>query len=135
MDLDRATVTTPGGVVHALQPRPYKLLEYLIAHPDIPHSRSQLLAEIWGVDSEAGTRAVDSAIARLRAVIEPWPNTPTVILTRSGGLGYLLAGGALAPGAAPAPDSGAVPTPGAAPAPGSLPTPVPAPAPAPAVAR
>jgi DNA-binding response OmpR family regulator len=43
------------------------LLIELVRHAGSPRSREQLMAAVWGPGSESGPRAVDVAVARLRA--------------------------------------------------------------------
>ena len=52
-------------------------------------SRERLLERAWGYDFEGGARAVDSAIKRLRAKLEPDPGEPKYLVTVRG-LGYKL---------------------------------------------
>ena len=49
--------------LHTLE---YRLLEYLVTHPNSTHSRNDLLDQVWGFESETTTRTVDVHIARLR---------------------------------------------------------------------
>ena len=51
----------------ALTSTEFKLLAYLLRHPRQVFSKEQILQEVWGYDFLGDTRAVDSAIKRLRA--------------------------------------------------------------------
>jgi DNA-binding response OmpR family regulator len=62
---DRVVLT--DGRHLQLTPSQLGLLVELLRHQGRARSREQLKAAVWGPDSEAGPRAVDVAIARLRA--------------------------------------------------------------------
>ena len=78
-----------GGDRKTLTNREYRLLEYLIHHPNEVLSRERLLEEAWGRDPELTTRTVDNHILRLRKHIEPDPENPRYIKTVRGA-GYLF---------------------------------------------
>jgi two-component system, OmpR family, response regulator MtrA len=59
-------VRTDGQHLH-LTPTQLGVLVELLRHRGTPRSREQLMAAVWGPGSAAGERAVDIAIARLRA--------------------------------------------------------------------
>jgi two-component system phosphate regulon response regulator PhoB len=50
----------------------FRLLEYLMRHPERAFSRASLLLQVWGRDSDAGERAVDVNIQRLRRTLAPF---------------------------------------------------------------
>ena len=50
----------------------FRLLEYLMQHPERAFSREALLLQVWGRDSDAGVRAVDVNIQRLRRTLAPF---------------------------------------------------------------
>ena len=56
----------------SLAPREYRLLLFLISHPDRVFSREQLLVHVWDRDVAVGARTVDVHIRRLRSVLEPF---------------------------------------------------------------
>ena len=62
---DRVVLT--DGRHLQLTPSQLGLLVELLRYQGSARSREQLRAAVWGPDAEAGTRAVDVAIARLRA--------------------------------------------------------------------
>ncbi len=64
-------VTVHGASV-SLAPREYRLLLFLLTHPDRVFSREQLLVHVWDRDSSVGSRTVDVHIRRLRSVLEPF---------------------------------------------------------------
>jgi DNA-binding response OmpR family regulator len=55
------------GAEIALTATEFDLLSYLMRRPGRVFSREQLLSEVWGYASSAGTRTVDVHIAQLRA--------------------------------------------------------------------
>lgn len=63
------------------------LLRYLINNAGHPVSRKAILQDVWNLNEETDTRAIDSFIVRLRKYIEPKPSTPRYLLTVRG-LGY-----------------------------------------------
>ncbi|MEE2755182.1 MAG: response regulator transcription factor [Myxococcota bacterium] len=67
----------------------FRLLAYLMSHPNQPLSRAELLVNVWGQSGSTQTRTVDVFIGRLRRWVEAEPSQPTVI-TNVRGLGYRL---------------------------------------------
>ena len=63
------------------------LLRYLIKNAGHPVSRKAILQDVWNLNEETDTRAIDSFIVRLRKYIEPKPSNPRYLLTVRG-LGY-----------------------------------------------
>ncbi|MBN3859038.1 MAG: response regulator [Neisseriaceae bacterium] len=49
----------------------FKLLNFLASHPDRVFSRSQLLDNVWGIDTYVDERTVDVSIGRLKRILEP----------------------------------------------------------------
>jgi len=64
-----------------------KLLQFLIANEGKAVSRSTILEDVWGLQEDTDTRAIDNFIVRLRKHIEDEPNDPK-ILTTVRGVGY-----------------------------------------------
>jgi two-component system, OmpR family, phosphate regulon response regulator PhoB len=50
----------------------FRLLEYLMRHPERAFSRQALLLQVWGRESSASERAVDVNIQRLRRTLAPF---------------------------------------------------------------
>jgi two-component system phosphate regulon response regulator PhoB len=48
----------------------YRLLEFLMSNPGRTFNRRQLLAHVWGDDTEVDERTVDVNVQRLRSVLE-----------------------------------------------------------------
>ncbi|MFH4354958.1 MAG: response regulator [Neisseriaceae bacterium] len=49
----------------------FKLLKFLIQHPDRVLSRSQLLDNVWGINTYVEERTVDVSIGRLKKILAP----------------------------------------------------------------
>lgn len=62
---------TAGGVALELGPTEFKLLQFLMTHPDRIYSRPQLLDHVWGDHVFIEERTVDVHIRRLRKALEP----------------------------------------------------------------
>ena len=77
-----------------LSPTEYRLLRFLITHPNRVYSRSKLLDEVWGDDAIVEERTVDVHIRRLRQALQPSGHDALIETVR--GSGYLLRGGARA---------------------------------------
>jgi two-component system, OmpR family, phosphate regulon response regulator PhoB len=70
LQLDGATYrVTHAGTELKLGPTEFKLLAYLMAHPERVHSRSQLLDKVWGDHVYIEERTVDVHIKRLREAL------------------------------------------------------------------
>jgi two-component system phosphate regulon response regulator PhoB len=72
LSLDPAShrVTGKGQPVE-LGPTEFRLLHFLMTHPERVHSRTQLLDQIWGDHVFLEERTVDVHIRRLRKALEP----------------------------------------------------------------
>jgi DNA-binding response OmpR family regulator len=67
----------------------FDLLHVLAARPGRVFSREELLNQVWGYDYYGDTRAVDSAVKRLRARLrEIAPDAGLIVTVRD--LGYKL---------------------------------------------
>ena len=88
LDFERYQAFLDGEPIH-LTTREIDLLQLLYQHQGKPVSRNDILDEVWGMDSEAGPRTVDTHIALLRKKIEPEPDKPSIILSQRG-IGYKL---------------------------------------------
>ena len=88
LDFDRYAASRDEEPLH-LTTREFDLLRFLHRHQGKPVSRHDILDEVWGMDSEAGTRTVDTHIALLRKKIEPNPEKPVFILSQRG-IGYKM---------------------------------------------
>ena len=90
IDLQRLQVYREGKLIY-LTPTEFRLLRYLVAHPDRPFSRDQLIEAVWGYDSSVGNqRTVDVHMRHLRVKLETDPSTPRWLVTVRG-IGYKFA--------------------------------------------
>ncbi len=62
---------TVGDREISLGPTEYRLLKFLMSHPDRVYSRGQLLDHVWGQNVYVEERTVDVHIRRLRKSLEP----------------------------------------------------------------
>lgn len=87
MDLLSRKVTRAGKSV-TLQPREFKLLEYLARHADQVVTRTMLLENVWDYHFDPQTNVVDVHISKLRQKIEASPAKPMLRTIRNAG--YML---------------------------------------------
>jgi two-component system phosphate regulon response regulator PhoB len=72
LHLDPATYhVTAAGQPIELWPTEFRLLHFLMAHPERVHSRAQLLKQVWGGHADIEERTVDVHIRRLRLALQP----------------------------------------------------------------
>lgn len=64
-----------------------KLLRHLIENEGNAVSRKTILEEVWGLNQDTDTRAIDNFIVRLRRLLEDEPNNPKILQTVRG-VGY-----------------------------------------------
>ena len=64
-----------------------KLLRYLIENAGTAVSRKTILEEVWDLNEETDTRAIDNFIVRLRRYLEDAPESPKILQTVRG-VGY-----------------------------------------------
>lgn len=69
LDQSSHKVTLAGEEVH-LSPVEYRLLSFLMSHPERTFSRQQLLDHVWGRDAFVDERTVDVHVLRLRKVLK-----------------------------------------------------------------
>ena len=77
-----------GGRKVDLQPREFRLLEYLLRHKDQAVTRTMLLEGVWDYHFDPGTNVIDVHISRLRKKIDAEPGAPLLHTVR--GAGYML---------------------------------------------
>jgi two-component system OmpR family response regulator len=87
MDLLAHRVKRAGNVVD-LQPREFRLLEYLLRHADQVVTRTMLLEGVWDYHFDPGTNVIDVHISRLRKKIDDGHDRPMLHTVR--GAGYRL---------------------------------------------
>jgi DNA-binding response OmpR family regulator len=87
VDLGRLQVLRHGRPID-LTPTEFRLLRYLVIHPNRPVSRDALIEAVWGYDSSIGsTRTVDVHMRHLRKKLEEDPASPRYLVTVRG-VGY-----------------------------------------------
>ena len=86
MDIDRHAVTVDGVEV-SMPLKEFELLEFLLRNAGRVLTRGQLIDRIWGSDYFGDTKTLDVHIKRIRAMIEPDPSNPQLLVTVRG-LGY-----------------------------------------------
>ncbi|MCK6386460.1 phosphate regulon transcriptional regulator PhoB [Zoogloea sp.] len=84
--LDPAThrLAADGNPVN-LGPTEFRLLHFLMTHPERVHSRAQLLDQVWGDHVFVEERTVDVHIRRLRSALEPSQHDGLVQTVRGSG--------------------------------------------------
>ena len=89
--LDPATHrVSAGNEPIPLGPTEFRLLHFLMTHPERVHSRTQLLDQVWGDHVFVEERTVDVHIRRLRKALEPSAQDALIQTVR--GSGYRLSG-------------------------------------------
>jgi len=77
-----------GDLVIQLQPREYRLLEYLMRHHGQVVTRTMLLENVWDYHFDPQTNVIDVHISRLRAKVDRDFAVPLIQTVR--GAGYML---------------------------------------------
>ncbi|MFZ4110046.1 MAG: winged helix-turn-helix domain-containing protein, partial [Polymorphobacter sp.] len=92
LDVDLLTrrVTRAGRRVD-LQPREFRLLEFLLSHRDQVVTRTMLLEDVWDYHFDPGTNVVDVHVSRLRKKLDDGGAKPLLHTVR--GAGYRLGKG------------------------------------------
>jgi two-component system phosphate regulon response regulator PhoB len=68
LDVNAARLTVADQPV-ALRPRQFRLIEFLVRHPERVFSRQHLLEQVWGRDQLTDLRAVDISVQRARRAL------------------------------------------------------------------
>jgi two-component system OmpR family response regulator len=77
-----------GGQAIELQPREFRLLEFLMRHADQVVTRTMLLEKVWDIDFDPHTNVVESHISRLRGKLDRGSGSTLIHTVR--GSGYCL---------------------------------------------
>jgi two-component system OmpR family response regulator len=77
-----------GGRAIELQPREFRLLEFLLRHVDQVVTRTMLLEGVWDYHFDPGTNVVDVHLSRLRKKVDEGAVRPLLHTVR--GAGYRL---------------------------------------------
>ena len=89
LDLDLLTrAAKRGDQVIDLQPREFRLLEYLMRHAGQVVTRTMLLESVWEYHFDPQTNVIDVHISRLRAKIDKSFDNPLLHTIR--GAGYMI---------------------------------------------
>ncbi|MEL0209021.1 MAG: response regulator transcription factor [Novosphingobium sp.] len=87
MDLLARRVRRAGQTID-LQPREFRLLEFLLRHVDQVVTRTMLLEGVWDYHFDPGTNVIDVHVSRLRKKIDEGHDRPLLHTVR--GAGYRL---------------------------------------------
>ena len=89
LELDRLSHTVRrAGAEITLQPREFRLLEYLMRHAGQVVTRTMLLENVWDYHFDPQTNVIDVHVSRLRRKIEKGFEKPVLHTVR--GAGYML---------------------------------------------
>jgi DNA-binding response OmpR family regulator len=88
VDFQNLLLQTGSETVH-LTLMESELLRYLVKNAGHPVSRKEILENVWDLQEDTDTRAIDNFIVRLRKYIEDEPSNPRHLVTVRG-LGYKL---------------------------------------------
>jgi len=93
LELDRLSHrVTRGKEEILLQPREFRLLEYLMKHAGQVVTRTMLLENVWDYHFDPQTNVIDVHISRLRSKIDKGHKQPLLHTVR--GAGYMIRDGA-----------------------------------------
>jgi two-component system phosphate regulon response regulator PhoB len=87
LELDSHRVTL-GSKSLGLGPTEFKLLQFLMSHPERAYSRAQLLDRVWGSNVYVEERTVDVHIRRLRKVLQDVDAAYSDLIQTVRGTGY-----------------------------------------------
>jgi two-component system, OmpR family, response regulator len=79
---------TRGGKTVSLQPREFKLLEYLMRHANQVVTRTMLLENVWDYHFDPQTNVIDVHVSKLRQKIDAGSERPLLRTIRNAG--YML---------------------------------------------
>lgn len=92
LELDRLSHTVKrAGKEIMVQPREFRLLEYLMRHAGQVVTRTMLLENVWDYHFDPQTNVIDVHVSRLRSKIEKGFEAPVLHTVR--GAGYMLKAG------------------------------------------
>lgn len=82
---------TAGARELALGRVEFKLLNFLMSHPERVHSRAQLLDQVWGSAVYLEERTVDTHVGRLRSALQPSGYQQRIETVRGSGYRFVAA--------------------------------------------
>lgn len=89
LELDRLSHrVSRGGQEIVLQPREFRLLEYLVRHAGQVVTRTMLLEHVWDYHFDPQTNVIDVHVSRLRSKIDKGFDRPLIHTIR--GAGYMV---------------------------------------------
>jgi DNA-binding response OmpR family regulator len=89
LELDRIRHTARRGERELkLTPTEFRLLEYLLRHPEEVVRRTELLEKVWDLQFDPGSNVVDVHVANLRKKLQDAGTVPLLHTVR--GVGYIL---------------------------------------------
>lgn len=88
MELSARRVTRGGAAVH-LGPTEFRLLQFLLQHPDTVFTREELLHAAWGTEVYVELRTVDVHIRRLRQSLNGGDRRDLIRTVRGAGYGLV----------------------------------------------
>ncbi len=80
---------TAGSRRVELGPIEFRLLNFLMHHPERVHSRSQLLDQVWGSHVFLDERTVDAHVGRLRSALQPSGHQEHIETVRGSGYRFV----------------------------------------------
>jgi len=88
--LDPSTHRVTAGAHRVLLgPVEFRLLKFLMHHPERVHSRSQLLDQVWGNHVYLDERTVDAHVGRLRSALQPTGHQEHIETVRGSGYRFV----------------------------------------------
>lgn len=87
VDFENLELTSEDDTKIHLTLMEMKLLRFLIENEGRAVSRKTILEEVWDLQEDTDTRAIDNFIVRLRKYLEDEPNNPKIVRTVRG-VGY-----------------------------------------------
>lgn len=94
LQLDPHTLRVSAGAQQlALGRVEFKLLSFLMRHPERVHSRSQLLDQVWGDQAVLDERTVDAHVGRLRSALQPCGRQQQIETVRGSGYRFVAGDG------------------------------------------
>jgi two-component system phosphate regulon response regulator PhoB len=82
---------TAGARELALGRVEFKLLNFLMSHPERVHSRAHLLDQVWGTAAYLDERTVDTHVGRLRSALQPSGCQQRIETVRGSGYRFVAA--------------------------------------------
>ncbi|GJI98681.1 DNA-binding response regulator [Duganella caerulea] len=90
LQLDPHTLRVTAGARELAMGRvEFKLLNFLMNHPERVHTRAQLLDQVWGSDVYLDERTVDTHVGRLRSALQPSGHQQRIETVRGSGYRYI----------------------------------------------